>query len=255
MRPSRAFHSLNRFQHEVEAASEVLTLPVSHFLRERMIEAGCPADDLRVILSPAPEVDGPFRPVDRASVPRFLFLGRLAPQKGLEWLLRSFAQLSVDAHLDIAGTGDLLEPSRQLAHDLEIEDRVTFHGWIDADRIPSLISACRAVVFPSVWHEPAGLVSLEAAAHGRALVASRVGGIPEYATEDNAIFVSPNDTAALTDALRTLALNPDRADTLGRRGWDLARSRFSMDKFLDQMDDVYESLLSKRLRGIYSTAP
>ena len=240
---------MNRFHSEVEAASEVFTLPVSRFLRDRMVEAGCPPERLQVIRSPAPEIQKRVPPIDRTSTPRFLFMGRVAPQKGLEWLLRSFARLSIDVHLDVAGTGDLLTSSRSLVDDLGLSNRVTFHGWVPADQISSLISASRAVVFPSVWHEPAGLVSLEAAAHGRALIASRVGGIPEYATEANAIFVSPNDTAGLTEAMQELASNPDRAAQLGQNGRTLARSRFAMNDFLDQLDAVYRSLIHETMRN------
>ena len=249
VRPTRAIQSVNRFHSEVEAASEVFTLPVSRFLRDRMVEAGCPPERLQVIRSPAPEIQKRVPPIDRTSTPRFLFMGRVAPQKGLEWLLRSFARLSIDVHLDVAGTGDLLTSSRSLVDDLGLSNRVTFHGWVPADQISSLISASRAVVFPSVWHEPAGLVSLEAAAHGRALIASRVGGIPEYATEANAIFVSPNDTAGLTEAMQELASNPDRAAQLGQNGRTLARSRFAMNDFLDQLDAVYRSLIHETMRN------
>ncbi len=56
----------------------------------------------------------------------------------------------------------------RLAAELGQADRVVFHGWLSEREVAVLVRASRAVVFPSVWHEPAGLVTLEAAAHGRA---------------------------------------------------------------------------------------
>jgi glycosyltransferase involved in cell wall biosynthesis len=169
-----------------------------------------------------------------------LFLGRLAPQKGLMWLLRAFAAVETDAHLDIAGEGTLLDAAQTFVQQSGLTDRVTFHGWVEADAVPALMAAARAVVFPSIWHEPAGLVSLEAAAHGRALIASRVGGIPEYAAPLHALLVPPNDTLALARAITDLAQAPDRADRLGRLGRAAVTSCFALDHFLDRLDLEYQ---------------
>jgi glycosyltransferase involved in cell wall biosynthesis len=213
-------------------------LTVSHFLRRRMIEAGCPEAQMQVIPSPAPEVNRVV-PIDPSHPPRFLFLGRLAPQKGILWLLRSFARLDEEAHLDIAGEGDLRSAAEGFVRKNGLEDRVTFHGWVDQDQVTALFRSARAVAFPSVWHEPAGLVSLEAAAHGRALIASRVGGIPEYTSEESAILVPPNDVDALSEAMQRLADNPAEAHRRGRAGRWQARKNFSMREFLSQMDAQY----------------
>ena len=73
----------------------------------------------------------------------------------------------------------------------------------------------RAVVFPSVWHEPAGLITLEAAALGRPVIASAVGGIPEYATDAFALRVPPRDVDGLAHAMSQLAVTLSRP-----RRWD-----------------------------------
>jgi glycosyltransferase involved in cell wall biosynthesis len=244
VRPQRLAGNFARLAHEVDCARRIPTVTVSSFLRDRMIEAGCPPERLQTVHSPAPVVASDT-PMDRSGVPRFLFLGRLVPQKGILWLLRSFAAMrrsGVRAHLDVAGDGDLASVARAFVTDHELADCVTFHGWVGGDGVQDLIRAARAVVFPSVWHEPAGLVSLEAAAHGRALIASRVGGIPEYATDDYAVLVPPNDGPALTRAMTTLAEDAALAASLGRRGRGIAQTRFTMDTFLDEMDTVYHSL-------------
>jgi len=157
------------------------------------------------------------------------------------WLLRAFSRIPQDAHLDIAGDGDLAETARSFVRRHGLTEQVTFHGWIDEDQITRLMQTARAVVFPSVWHEPAGLVSLEAAAHGRALVASDVGGIPEYARDDFSIRVPPNDPDALAAALISLYRDPDRAASMGEAGRRLAHTRFSMADFLDRLDDIYRA--------------
>lgn len=244
VRPARIVEGFSRLQHEIRMAHHMPVIAVSTFLRNRMIEAGCPADTVSVIPSPAPVVPS-VAPMPQDTTPRFLFLGRLVPQKGILWLLRAVSEArsqGASLHLDVAGDGDLAAEAHAFVAQNGLEDDVTFHGWVGGEHVESLIQSARAVVFPSVWHEPAGLVSLEAAAHGRALIASRAGGIPEYAREEYAVLVPPNDTDALAEALVTLASDADYCAKLGRRGHALATTTFAMDDFLDRMDTVYASL-------------
>jgi len=249
LRPRNVASNVSRLQHEIEFAARVPTLPVSDFLRSRMIEAGCPPEQLQTVHSPAPRVDRSTS-MPRTGPPRFLFVGRLAPQKGIMWLLQAFARIPEDAHLDIAGDGDLAEAARSYVRRHKLTGRVTFHGWVSEEQVTRLMQFARAVVFPSVWHEPAGLVSLEAAAHGRALVASDVGGIPEYARDDFSILVSPNDIDALANALLSLYRDPARAASMGEAGRRLAQSQYSMDDFIDRLDEVYHAVIQSRETSI-----
>lgn len=244
VRPQHIWTEQNRFRHEVEMAHRMPTVAVSRFLRERMIDAGCPPDRLYAVPSPAPVVPS-VAAMPREGTPRFLFLGRLVPHKGVLWLLRAVERVRSEGHaihLDIAGDGDLAATAQRYVTRHGLGDAVTFHGWVEEERVSTLIQSARAIIFPSIWHEPAGLVSLEAAAHGRALIASRVGGIPEYGRDDYAVLVPPNDTSALANAIASLAQDPDRCENLGRRGRHLAQTMFSMDTFLDTMDDIYREV-------------
>lgn len=242
-RPSTIASDFARLTHEIEFAGAVRTLTVSDYLRNRMVEAGCSASRIRTLHSPAPSVATPAGPVDRSLPPRFLFLGRLVPQKGLMWLLRAFAAIPMKVHLDVAGEGPLLAPARTFVRKSGLANRVTFHGWVEGGDVPELMAEARAVVFPSIWQEPAGLVSLEAAAHGRALIASCVGGIPEYVSNASALLVPPNDVSALTTAMESLSRDPDRASRMGRAGRQLVTRDFAMDRFVDRLDTVYNSVI------------
>jgi glycosyltransferase involved in cell wall biosynthesis len=93
-RPHNVASNFARIERELSQARRVPTYTVSNFLREQMVQAGCPSDQLRTIHSPAPEKAGDFVPLPRATPPRFLYLGRLVPHKGLGWLLRAVAQTS-----------------------------------------------------------------------------------------------------------------------------------------------------------------
>jgi glycosyltransferase involved in cell wall biosynthesis len=241
-RPQKTVANFRTINREQKQAATLSTLTVSGFLKRRMVRSGCPSDNLHVLRSPAPKVDDSFTPLDGQQPPRFVFAGRITPMKGLDWLLRALAQTRSDAHLDVAGTGneEYMSEMHKLAAELNLRDRVTFHGWLDQVDVYALIRRARALVFPSVWHEPAGLVTLEAAARGRAVVASDVGGIPEYARDEYATLVNVRDVDALAQAMEHLATNEDEANRRGRRARKQARTTFSMDGFLERLNQFYE---------------
>lgn len=245
-RPQNVWANLQNIRKEHQLANQIPTMTVSRFLKDRMVEAGCPAHNLRVIHSPAPEVDVDFTPPPQDSTPRFVYLGRLAEQKGVDWMLRSAARSTASFHIDIAGTGEAAVEKnlRALVRDLDLAGRVTFHGWLDESAVIGVVRAARAVVVPSVWHEPAGLVTLEAARFGRPVIASAVGGIPEYALPDFALHAAPRDVDTMAAHMTLLATRYETALHMGRQGYDLARERFSMHAFTNSVHRFYDSVLS-----------
>lgn len=247
MRPQNTLGNFRRIEKEQRQAAEITTLTVSRFLKEQMIRSGCPAGNLAVLHSPAPDVEADFFPPPDTAPPRFVFAGRLEPKKGVDWLLRAAARVEPAIHLDIAGAGsDAYEDElHTLVADLGLDDRTTFHGWLDEDAIYALMQQARAVVFPSVWHEPAGLITLEAAALGRPVIASAVGGIPEYAMESFALRVAARETEGLAEAITQLALDEEKAAHMGRQAYKMARTRFTMEDFVQRLRAVYLDIIQR----------
>jgi glycosyltransferase involved in cell wall biosynthesis len=241
VRPHKLKRDFTRIRREHNQAQKIPTYTVSDFVRRQMVRAGCDGSQLQTIRSPTPTVANTFTPVPERDPPHFLFAGRLVPEKGLGWALRALANTEMHVHLDVAGRGRKRDALETQAEELSVRDCVTFHGWVDPDQIPNLMRDARAVLFPSVWHEPAGLITLEAAAQGRALIASRVGGIPEYAQEDHAVLVDAHDVEGLARAMDCLAKDSTKANQMGRSGHQHAQSTYSMSRFLDQLDAFYAS--------------
>jgi glycosyltransferase involved in cell wall biosynthesis len=207
IRPQRFYSGFQRTWQEMHTLSEVPAIANSQFVKDQMIRSGYPADNIHVLHCPAPEL-GDYFPPEQEDVPHFVFLGRITPEKGFVWLLRALAEVKVPIHLDIAGVGNQEQEQtiRRLAERLELMNKITFHGWVNEAKAIQLLQRSRALVFPSVWHEPAGIVSLEAAAAGRAVIASSVGGIPEYTGRlQNALLVEPNDVQGLAQSIEQLA--------------------------------------------------
>lgn len=243
---ARPRHLLADFERTWNEMRSLRGLPVivatSHFMKRQMTRAGYDPGAIHVLHLPAPDVETDAPPPEEGS-PRFLFLGRITPLKGLDWLLRALGEAAkrTPLQLDVAGEGYEERELRGLAAQLGLGDRATFHGWVDAERVRQLVLGARAVVFPSLWHEPAGLVTLDAAANGRAVIGSRVGGLPEYAVEgENALLVEPGDVSGLARAIERLAGDAPLARRLGETGRRLARERFALGDHQDALMGLYD---------------
>jgi glycosyltransferase involved in cell wall biosynthesis len=188
---------------------------------------------------PAEQPDGPAR---------ILFSGRLTPAKGVGTLLKAAA--AVDARFDICGDGWWAPTARRLARRTGVEERVTFHGWVGSEALASAYESAAVVVVPSHWPEPVGLVGLEAMAHGRPVVASATGGIPEWlADRETGLLVRPGDANALADALRRLLADPPARRRMGAAGAARVAREFSEQRYVEAIEQAYLQALG-RSRGL-----
>jgi glycogen(starch) synthase len=175
------------------------------------------------------------------------FIGRVAAYKGADVAVRATALLAerhgVRARLLIAGTGldEFLAELRELAAGLGIGDRVELIGSRDVAGLAELLATLHAVVVPSVWEEPAGLVAVEAALARVPVVASAVGGIPEVVGSDGeALLCPPGDAEAFAAALAETFADPAATAARVERAFEHAQGLRvgpyleSMDRFLEE---------------------
>jgi glycosyltransferase involved in cell wall biosynthesis len=165
----------------------------------------------------------------------------LIPEKGISYLLQA-AQPILDAHPDtvflIAGDGRLSDQLAQEARDLGIAGHVVFLGLLPD--VAELIATSDVVVVPSVWQEPAGLVVVEALASGRPVVATRVGGIPEYVEDGiSGVLVEPRSAEQIALAVNKLLATPELAEGIGRAGRRLAVSNFTIERWVSETLEIY----------------
>ena len=182
--------------------------------------------------------------------PYVIFVGRITRQKGVPVLLRAAASLDPSAQLVLcAGAADTQELGEEVASLVaELQASRTGVLWIPEmlpkPEIIQLLTHALAFVCPSVY-EPLGIVNLEAMACSTAVVASRVGGIPEVVDDGvTGLLVPPDNPAALADALNLLLRDPGRAEAMGQAGRERAVTEFSWETVAAQTVTLYESLIS-----------
>jgi D-inositol-3-phosphate glycosyltransferase len=194
------------------------------------------ADPARIAVIPCGVDTNLFLPGDQAAARaalglddqlQLLYVGRLAPIKGLETLLDAMARLraaGTRVHLSIVG-GDADEPLNghegelrvRLAR-LDLHSAVTFVGAQPQERLRAWYVAADATVLPS-HYESFGMVAMEAMACGIPVVASRVGGLQTTVRDGvTGLLVPDHDPVALAGALDRLLGDPDLRFRLGREG-------------------------------------
>jgi glycosyltransferase involved in cell wall biosynthesis len=187
----------------------------------------------------APPVDGPQRAV---------IVANLIAYKGHDVALSAFAQVRallpmLEARLQLAGTGPEEAPLRAWARERGIEADVEFLGSVED--VPTLLAGCSFTVLPSLSEGMPNAV-LESLAHGRAVVASAVGGVPEILEQGGGVLVPPGDPEALADAMLALLVDHARAARLGAEGRRLVRDRFGVDRMVEESLRLYRGLLAGR---------
>jgi glycogen(starch) synthase len=182
--------------------------------------------------------------------PYLLGIGRHVPQKGFDVLLRALAQAvktgaAFDHDLILAGDGPETAALQTLASELRLGDRVHFTGRVDHAQAIRLFKGCSFFVLPS-RHEPFGIVNLEAMAAAKAVLATKVGGVPEVVRDgQTGILIPADDETALADALSALARDPARRARLGAAGRERAQ-QFDWTKIAAEHLLLYEQILNGR---------
>jgi D-inositol-3-phosphate glycosyltransferase len=179
--------------------------------------------------------DGPV--AHRTDRPRFLYVGRLVPRKGIGNAITALAEVP-GAELVIAGgpdPGELrLDPEVSrlgaLAAALGVDDRVRFLGRVERSELPALYRSADAVVCVP-WYEPFGIAAVEAMACGVPVVTTAVGGLADTVVDGGTgIHVPPRRPDMVAAALRMLADAPELRRSLGAAGRERAVAHYSMGR-------------------------
>lgn len=147
--------------------------------------------------------------------PGILFFGRMSEYKGLDVLLDALPSIRASvpgARLLIAGDGPLPDHSGLAGEGVELR-----HGHVPESEIAELFAAATVVALPYVQASQSGVGSL-AKSHGRAMVVTSVGGLPELVADGSGLVVPPQNSAELADAICSLLTDTERARTMGQIG-------------------------------------
>lgn len=174
------------------------------------------------------------------------FVGRIVPIKRIDVLLTALAtarRQGAKLRLALAGDGEMRAELESLAHSLGVAEVVDWLGY-RADLRPLTAAADIAAVSSDNEGTPVSLI--EAAAAAVPAVATDVGGVSEVvADRRSGLLVPADDSEAFARALAELAAEPERRRKFGAAARERALARYSIDRLLADIDELYTSLLAQ----------
>jgi glycosyltransferase involved in cell wall biosynthesis len=179
-----------------------------------------------------------------------LYVGRLAPEKGVDDLIKSFIRIDrANTELRIVGTGWQRKDLEALANN-STNNRIRFYGWVDQDELISLYKNADVFVHPGRWPEAFGRTILEAMLSRLAIIVADRGEPPRIIGTAGLVYTSPEQ---LEQQLELLIDNIALRTELGGKAYDRAISQYSpeavVDRILSAYDELLDNSVAQRPRG------
>jgi glycosyltransferase involved in cell wall biosynthesis len=183
---------------------------------------------------------------------RILYVGRVTPTKGLYLLLQAIPLINSEKPfiLDVIGDGESLPMCRLTANELNINDKVNFHGWQEKAFVNDYYRKTDIFVFPT-YREPTGAVVLEAMTYGLPVVTCAYGGPDYIVTDGTGIKIPPAPPQKFVEdmakEISMLIDNEEKRKTIGRKAYQRAIEVFNWNEKIKRINKLYTSLQKSSL--------
>lgn len=211
------------------------------FSKGKLIEGGIPADKITCIPTFIDaEAIVPCYEHDKY----FLFLGRMAQQKGTIYAIEAMKYLrNTDFVLKITGTISDSEEDQQIwtyIKDNGLEDKIVFTGFKHGIELEEMISRATCIVCPSIWYENMPNTVIESYAHGKPVVASRVGSLAEIVVDgETGLLFEMKNAKDMADKLRRFVDEGSLSWELGKKARQVCEQNYAE---YEHMESVFKCL-------------
>lgn len=163
------------------------------------------------------------------------YYGRITEEKGIQTLIDVMTKLK-NLKLKVAGTGPLLNKLKDKS-----SGNVEFLGFINGEELSTVIENSSFVVIPSEWYENNPLTLIEAYAHGKPVIGSKIGGIPEIIDEGKTGYIfNSGDKISLERTIKKALMNTEEQyKILSDNARKYAEYHFSPDNYYNELMDIY----------------
>jgi glycosyltransferase involved in cell wall biosynthesis len=176
-----------------------------------------------------------------------VYLGRLSQEKGLMVLLE--AAHGLDFPVVIAGDGPLKHPLEEILR-ITQPSPIRLAGRLEGRPLEGLLGNAAFLVLPSTWYENHPMCAIEAFSAGKAVVASRIGGIPELVQDgETGLLVEPGKPRELRAAMMKLWANPLLAAKLGLQGQRFVRDHLDLKTHCIALEQIYSEVIERNRNG------
>ena len=186
-----------------------------------------------------------------SEIPKLLFVGRLDERKGVRYLLDALPLILAEepVKLRIVGKGILEAELQAQCQNLDLDEAVDFLGFVTKEELAEEYATCDIFVLPAIVDskgdtEGLGIVTIEALAHAKPVVATAVGGIPDtIVPEVTGKLVPEKNSEALANAIVDLLREPEKAAAMGQKGLLDIQDKFNWDRIIPLWQNVFNQAL------------
>jgi len=180
-----------------------------------------------------------------------LFLGRLAANKGIDYLVRAIPLVLKevpDAKFMICGEGEEKPHVEEFIDSIGVRDHIKFMGKVNLDQMVELYSNSAMFVFPSINRlEAFGIVQLESMSCYTPVVASNIPGVNNVMdVNESGLLVEPRDVEGLAKAIVKILKDPELAKSMGQRGRQLVETKYNWKTIGDQIENIYKKAIERK---------
>jgi len=179
---------------------------------------------------------------------QFVYLGRLVFYKNVKVVLQAFKMVAKefpDAALVIAGDGPHKESLQKLANELDINNNITFAGYVTPQQKVKLLSESNALLFPSAI-EGFGIVMLESFQQNRPVIVSDIPPMSDIIENNKTgLVIDPYDEKICAEKIIQLIKNPSISDEMGKAGNQILKTKYNQKLFYEKLLKMYNNVLTK----------
>jgi glycosyltransferase involved in cell wall biosynthesis len=217
-------------------------IALTAFQKAKLIQAGIDGD--RIHVKPNFVYPPSLEAAAVATEPYFLFVGRLATEKGVETLIEAYQQDASLWPLKVVGDGPLNGQLRSAS--VALGDRVQFLGRQDKATVLRLMQGAYALVFPSIWYEGFPLTIAEAFACGLPVVVPNLGSMAEIVKDGvTGLQYRPGDVGDLAARLRWLMIHGEMRSKFAWAAREQFETRYTPEANYGELMEIYQKVCDK----------
>ena len=217
-------------------------IAVSEFLKRKYVQGGIPEDQIVVkpnFLSVDPGVG-------KGGGGYALYVGRLSKEKGIDSLLAGWRYVKRDIALKIVGDGPL---KPMVEHYIKEGLPIEYREVCPRSDIFSMMKGAEALIVPSLWYEPFGLVVIEAFASGLPVITTGQGGLGELVEDGvTGLIYAPSDCFDMAEKLNDLVNNQSKREAISKNARREYENKYTAETNYKMLVSIYENVLASKVR-------
>ena len=213
-------------------------IALTRFSRDKFIQAGFPAEKILIKPNYLPADPG----IGKGTGKYALFVGRLAPEKGIATLLEAWRSIGNELPLHIAGDGPLAPEVEKATGNMP---GVTWLKWLPRTEILERMKDASVLILPSTWYEGFPMIIPEAFAVGLPVIASNLGSMSTIIDHQRTgLHFEPRNAANLVEAVRWFHAHPTETARMRKQARSEYEMKYTAERNYVQMMNIYELVLS-----------